>query len=143
MFTEKDILEFLDGTFTGDKEGIRFYIEQNPEVKKKFGFYNSLFSLLKEDDPAVITQFNLGDTVIKQIRKEQDLKYTRETNFIKAGIAVIALIVIYVVFEQFTFNVAQVFESILIAVTLLVTGLILVFTKVEMDARKKIFSSFI
>ncbi len=70
-YTERDIQDYLDGSFAGDKEEFESYIEQNSAMKDIFAVYSSLYALIKAE-PREAAGFPLADRVLQRIQAKKE-----------------------------------------------------------------------
>jgi hypothetical protein len=142
-YTDQDIQDFLDGSFSGDQEDFQLFIEQNPVEKKKLEFYKSLFSLMSQQEETGQLPVNLAEQVVILIERKQRVKEAKEAKLASLILVTIVLIVIalslsYIGLDAIVFS----FGAIPGIIAVLIMGLFIwLFAKVDIDAKRRIYSS--
>jgi hypothetical protein len=142
-YTDKEIQEYLDGSFTGDKKDLEQFIEQDLSAKKTLEFYKNLFLLISQKEDIDLPN-NLPGKIVGAIQAKQNIKEKQQENFINIGLAVIAFVAIGGCLKNVIGTPNGVFET----ATVVVSSLIIlvfswVFTKIEIDRKKSIYHNLL
>jgi hypothetical protein len=141
-YTDKDIQDFLDGSFSGDHEDFQLFIMQNLAAKKKLEFYKRLFSLMGQEEETGELPVNLAGKTVMLIEAKQRVKEAKEARLMSIIMVTIVLIVIalslsYIGLGAMIFSLGTIWGIIAVLIMALFTWL---FAKAEIDAKRRIYS---
>ena len=88
-FTDEDIQNYVDGTFTGNIAALEDYIQQNPLAQQQVEHYRLMIKTISEQEVPRLT-FDLAGAVISKVQR----KKPRSSNIglIAASVVTIAIV---------------------------------------------------
>lgn len=144
VFSDKDIQEYLDGTFKGDSKALLDYLYHTEEGQQRLAFYKQLYNTL-QDAPLPELSFSLDDAVLHALVTRTQKKASNHSGllWIPAGIAALAVIAwCFTQVKGFAFVTTVVqnslFAGLLVIVVLLVVALHSIDWRQQQERYKKI-----
>ncbi|HYE53886.1 MAG TPA: hypothetical protein VD996_03555 [Chitinophagaceae bacterium] len=93
MFTDREIEEYLDGTFSGDVQAMESYLHGTVEGSQRLAYHKALYALL-QSGPEPQLNISLPSAVMQALANRK-VKKVRERNYVlwtAGGIVAVALL---------------------------------------------------
>jgi len=138
QYTDRDIQDFLDGKFSGDQNDFMLFIEQNADAMKQLEFYKLLFSLISQQVKQAELPMDFAESIVTAIQVKKRAKEERVLNVSLVMAMCIGAAIWCIYFRNILFFYLNNFFG--LTAFLVVVLLAWLFTKIEIDAKRRIYS---
>lgn len=135
-YSEEDLQSYAEGSFTGDAEGIKTFIAQNPAAAESVDLYKQLFAAFVKLYQADREPVNLPRKVALLVQAKQQPK---ESRWLTVGIGALVLVAIGMFAKNFVYALPAYTMPVAAAVVIMAL-FVWLSAKIEIAERKRIFT---